>query len=73
MNSCKFDIAWRGRCGTACQGQVCEQHEKVKCCVCGAQATTNAATPDSLFAVPRCATTARGSLTHQSLPVDGGS
>ena len=39
MNSCKFDIAWRGRCGTACQGQVCEQHEKVKCCVCGAQAT----------------------------------
>ena len=39
MNSCKFVMAWIGRCRSDCQGQVCEQHEKVKCCVCGAQAT----------------------------------
>lgn len=39
MGSCKFDLAWRGPCKAPCDGDVCEQHAKVKCCVCGAQAT----------------------------------
>lgn len=55
MNSCKFDIAWRGRCGTACQGPVCEQHEKVKCCACGAQATHECAhTGQFVCGAPLC-------------------
>ena len=39
MAQCKFDLAWRGPCKATCEGSVCTQHAKVKCCVCGEQAT----------------------------------
>ena len=35
---CKFDIAWRGKCGEGTE-EICKKHREVKCCVCGEQAT----------------------------------
>ena len=40
MTVCKFDEAWRGRCGAkATEGDYCASHAQMKCCVCNRQAT----------------------------------
>ena len=39
MSECRYLIAWIGPCKAECSDQFCEKHTKVKCCVCGAQAT----------------------------------
>lgn len=39
MSYCRYDLAWRGPCKAECEGDICETHAKVKCCVCGEQAT----------------------------------
>jgi hypothetical protein len=40
MNKCKFDRAWIGACGAECGEETyCLAHRKVKCTVCGEQAT----------------------------------
>lgn len=38
---CKFDMAWVGRCNkkTIEGTDYCEEHLKMKCCICGRQAT----------------------------------
>ena len=39
MGYCRYSIAWQGACKTECEGDICEKHTKVVCCVCGHQAT----------------------------------
>ncbi len=40
MNKCRFEQAWRGRCGTECaEGDICTVHKLEKCSECGAPAT----------------------------------
>ena len=36
---CKFIEAWIGVCGIDCKDDFCDEHKKLKCCSCGAQAT----------------------------------
>ena len=36
---CDFSVAWVGKCKSESENKFCEKHEKVKCCVCGSQAT----------------------------------
>ena len=40
MSECKFNLACRGPCKAACEGEVCSTHASIKCSVCGAQATS---------------------------------
>ena len=37
---CQFIIPWVGYCHRDTDKEYCEQHEKLRCCKCGAQATT---------------------------------
>lgn len=37
--TCKYEIAWYGKCNADANGDICEKHAKVKCVVCGEQAT----------------------------------
>lgn len=34
MNNCKYDLAWIGPCNKPCEGEFCEKHTGVMCCVC---------------------------------------
>lgn len=45
METCKFDIAWVGRCNKqpVALGEMCEKHSGKKCTSCGAQATQECA------------------------------
>lgn len=39
MTQCTYDLAWRGHCQAACEGDICDEHIKRKCVSCGEQAT----------------------------------
>ena len=39
MSYCRYDLAWRGPCRQHSENDICEFHSKIKCQVCGAQAT----------------------------------
>lgn len=39
MSYCRYSMAWIGACKKECEGDICEHHSKVTCCVCGKQAT----------------------------------
>ena len=38
MSRCCYAPAWQKPCNKPCEGVVCEEHAKQRCCVCGAQA-----------------------------------
>ena len=57
MKKCGFDEAWIGNCKTEIQDHetACEKHVKLKCCVCGKQAThTCAHTAQFVCGFPLC-------------------
>lgn len=39
MSKCKFDNAWEGNCNKETDHEYCEEHSKLKCEICGKQAT----------------------------------
>lgn len=39
MSKCQFDLAWRGPCNKPVAERMCEEHARLKCSSCGAQAT----------------------------------
>jgi hypothetical protein len=39
MNNCKFDKSWIGKCNKETENTYCEEHSKMKCGICGEQAT----------------------------------
>lgn len=55
MGECRFSKAWIGFCKKPTDGEVCEEHAKVKCCVCGEQATSECAhTAQFVCGAPLC-------------------
>lgn len=55
MNNCKFSRAWIGPCKEDTNGEYCEEHTKLKCSSCGAQATRDCAeTMQFVCGAPLC-------------------
>lgn len=61
---CKFDLAWRGPCGSEVdkEGEFCDKHAAAKCCSCGQQATRECSQTGIQFVcgAPLCATCEHG-------------
>ena len=55
MSYCKYDLAWHGPCSQHSESDICESHSKIKCQVCGAQATKECAhTGQFVCGAPLC-------------------
>ena len=38
MNGCTYWPSWQPQCRQTCEGEFCEKHANIMCCVCGSKA-----------------------------------